>query len=285
MNSLIVFAADFQPVRNFLNNASEWLNQHLVNILLIILLGWVIRKFGTTVIMRTIKLTIRSDLYPTENDRKKRLRTLQSLIGAILQVGSWTLVIMLIISELKPSYTTALFTSAGIIGVALGFGAQSLIKDFVTGIFIIIENQYRVGDIITLGQVTGKVEDVTIRTTVLRDLNGYLHHIPNGTITVTTNETMDFGRLNEDLKVTFDTDITKLEKIIHNVGQELAERPEFASKIHDPIKMTYVKHVGGDGVVVKILGKVSLGAQQQIQSEFLRALKEALEKNKIELAK
>ena len=269
--------------KNFFDSLSLWLDDHLINIGLILFITWIIRKFGPPLVMRVIKGTVRSDLYPSEVDRKKRTQTLQGIVLAIFRISTWILAFLLIVSELKPSYAATLFTSAGIIGFGLAFGAQSLIKDFINGMFIIFENQYRVGDIVTINNVSGKVEGITIRTTIIRDLNGFVYHIPNGTITLTTNQTMDYGRIYEDIKVKPDTDIPLLEKTINEAGKKIAEIPKFEHKISEPPSFERVSSISSDGITVKVLGKVSLPEQKQIKSEFLKQLKKEFEKAKIKM--
>ncbi len=141
---------------------------------------------------------------------------MDGLIHAITRFAVYVVAAIMIISELGVN-TAPLLASAGIFGIALGFGAQSLIKDLVSGIFIITENQYRVGDVIELGNVSGIVEAITIRTTVLRDQSGNQHHVPNGSIVRTTNKTMGFGGIDENIVVGADTDIQKLVEIINRL--------------------------------------------------------------------
>lgn len=265
------------------DDVTTWLDVHLTSILVILFITWLIRRLGPPLVMRVLRKTVRGDLYPTQIDRKKRLKTLEGLIGAIFGVGSWLLALMLIVSELKPSYAGTLIASAGILGFALAFGAQSLIKDFMSGIFIIFENQYRVGDVVTINNVSGKVEGITIRTTILRDLNGYVHHIPNGTITLTTNRTMDYGRIYEDIKVKPETDLELLEKTINSAGKKVSKMAEFENKIAEPPSFDRVSAIDKDGITVKVLGKVNLSIQKQVKSEFIKQLAKDFEKAKIKM--
>lgn len=167
----------------------NWFSAHTFNVLVILFGAWLVRKFGAELISRILQQTIRSDLYPTQEDREKRLKTLDSLVGAFMRIAVYIVAAIMIVSELGLD-TAPLLASAGVLGVALGFGAQSMVKDFTTGVFIIAENQYRVGDTVGIGDVVGTVELITLRTTILRDDKGYVHHVPNGTITVTTNRSM-----------------------------------------------------------------------------------------------
>lgn len=262
----------------------EWLNQHAVNIVAILIGAWFIRRFGTEIISQFLKRTIRSDLYPSAADREKRLKTLESLVGASTRVTVYIVATILIIGEINPHYTTALFASAGLIGVAFGIGGQSVIRDFVNGLFVIMENQYRVGDIITAAGVSGTVEGITIRTTTLRDLDGHVHHVPNGVIQVATNKTSGYTRINEDIVVDGGTDLDRLEHVINHVGQELAAVAEYSSKVTEAPSFARVVRFDGDNVVVKILGKTTPGSHLEIKSELYKRLQKALRANHIKLA-
>jgi small-conductance mechanosensitive channel len=266
-----------------LDAISDWTDAHAMNLVTIIIGAWIARRFGTMLVMRVIKHTVRHDLYPTETDRKKRLKTLESLVGAMIRVGAWIIAGILLIGEIKPNYTTGLFASAGAIGVALGIGAQSLIKDLIAGISIITENQYRVGDVVRLGEVAGVVEAITIRTTVLRDLDGNLHHVPNGTITITSNMTMDFGSINIDIVVDHDTDLDKLEKIINDTGELIAKREDMRENIVSTPKMDSIQGFAPNGVIVKILARTAPNRQWDVRSAFLRELTKAFRKNGVQL--
>jgi len=268
----------------------DWLGDHLINILAILIGAWIVRRFGVRLINSLLKHTVRVDLYPTKADRDKRLTTLNSLASAGVRVGIYVIAAILLIGEINPSYTTALFASAGVIGVALGFGAQSLIRDFVSGIFIITENQYRIGDDVTLiagagiGNISGKVEALTIRTTVLRDLNGDVHHMPNGNIGVTTNKTLGYSRINEDIVVALDTDLERLEHVIKHTGEELAADAELKDHIVEPPYLASVEGLSGKGLKIKILAKTTPAAQWRVRSEFYKRLKKSLAKNDIKLS-
>lgn len=176
---------------------------------------------------------------------------------------------------------TALIAGAGLIGVALGFGAQSLIKDFVSGIFIIIENQFRVGDVVEIGGVSGTVQDVTIRTTILRDMSGNIHHVPNGIIAITTNKSMGFSKLNELIVVAPDTNIQKLEEVIEKVGKKLQQNPKLQKKIIVPPHMAGINGYATNGITIRIGAKTNAGSQWDIRSELYKLLPSELDKANI----
>ncbi|MCA9337092.1 mechanosensitive ion channel family protein [Candidatus Saccharibacteria bacterium] len=262
--------------------AATWLALHLLNIIIILIGARIIRVVATRAISKLIHKTVRHDLFPTEADRKKRIETLDSLVSASVRVVVWLVAGMMIVNELGVD-TGPLLASAGIVGIALGFGAQSFIKDFVSGVFIIVENQYRVGDIIQINDIDGVVEAITIRTTVLRDLDGNLHHVPNGSIVVTTNKTMDYGRINEDIVVGFDTDVEQLEHIINHTGAQLAAVAEFKDDIIDPPHFARVTGFNERGMSIKILGKTTPGEQWRVKGELYKRLKKSFDKHHIDI--
>lgn len=273
-----------QAARHAVHLLGSWLDHHLINIVFILIGAWLIRKFGTTIINRILQRTVRADLYLTKADREKRLRTLNSMAGAFVRAAVYVVAGILIVGEVNPSSMTALFASAGLIGVGVGFGAQSLIKDFISGIFIISENQYRVGDFVNIGGASGTVEDVTIRTTILRDINGDLHHVPNGSIVVTTNKTIGFGKINEEIIVARDTDLGQLEHLINHVGEAMAASTEYKNKILRPIHFASISGFAAHGINVIVVGRTTPNDKWAVRSEFLRLLKDAFEKHHIELA-
>lgn len=267
----------------------RWTASHGLNIILILGAAWLIRRIGNQLLDQFLTHVVRPEVYPTKSDREKRIRTLHSLASGILRGTVYVVTTILLIGEIKPGSTTLLFTSAGVVGVVVGFGAQSLIRDLVSGVFIIIENQYRIGDEVTLasaaglGSIDGTVEDVTIRTTVLRDLSGNVHHLPNGNIGRTTNKTLGFSRMNEVLVVAIDTDLAKLEKIIHKAGQDLTKVDGIGNKILEAPYLASVNGFTDKGIVIRILAKTSAAAQWKIRSEFFRILQQSFEKNHIKL--
>ena len=269
----------------------NWLSIHGLNILLILLGAWVARRFGVKLFQNLFSHTLRPELYKTKTDRERRARTLGNMSSAFVRTTVYIITGFLIISEINPSYTTALFASAGLVTVAIGFGAQSFIKDVVSGMFIIIENQYRIGDEVELQSVSwaslasGIVEDVGLRTTILRDLDGDLHHVPNGAIGYATNKSFGFNRINENIVVALNTDIDRLEHVVNHVGSKMAADMDFKSQMLEPIHFDRVIGLEDDGIIVKVLGKTTPSEQRRIKSEFYHRLLKDFAKNDIFLAK
>jgi small-conductance mechanosensitive channel len=264
----------------------EWFSTHLLNIIVIIIGAWAIRRISVAVIMGILKRVVRTHRFASESDRKKRIATLDSLLNTASKIAVFSIATIMVVDELGIN-TAPLLASIGIVGVAIGIGSQSLIKDFTNGLFIILENQYRVGDSVSFGtasgtvQASGVVQSISVRTTVLRDINGNIHHVPNGTIIVTTNKTFDLSGINEDITVRFNTDIPKLEKIINKIGVDLSEDDVFGKKIKKAPYMAQVASFSDQGIVIKILGDTTPGTNMTVRTELLKRLQEAFIKEKI----
>ncbi len=276
----------FLGLNNWQVRAEDWVNrnyQSVLRIVVILLLCWVISSLAEKTLAKILMRTVREDLYQTTKDREKRLKTLAGLGGGVTRFVVWVTGFVMIISILGVN-TSPFLASAGVVGIAVGLGAQKLINDLVSGVFIISENQYRIGDFVELNGVSGTVQDISIRTTVLRDLSGAVHHVPNGSIVVSTNMSMGYGQINLDITVDDNTDISKLEKIINQVGKKIADDPKIKDEIIEAPKFIRVTDYTGTGVTVKVMGKTNTGKQLEIKSLFYTELKQELIKNKIRLA-
>lgn len=249
------------------------------------LLGAVILQLVFRVsIERIVHQAIRRHKYASHVDEEKREHTLATIFRTASAVFIWITATIVILWQLDVN-VTALMTGAGVVGIIVGFGAQSAIKDFLAGIFIIAENQYRVGDIVTLRasgkDVSGVVEDITIRITRLRDLDGNLHIVQNGESRVVTNLSFGYANVNVDIRVPYEADIDKIEAIINGVGTELQKDKAWAPHIFEPILFFRVDGFEDSAVRIKALGKVEPAMQWDIAGEFRRRLKKSLEKHSI----
>jgi len=261
----------------------EFIKTHALNIILILCVAYLMRRFAMLFIRRLIRRAIKPDSFKTEMDEKQREDTLVSTVGAGIRVTIWVLTVLLLLAEIGIDIAP-LLAGAGIAGVALGFGAQSMVKDFLAGVFILMENQYRVGDVVEINQtVSGQVEMVTLRATTLRDLDGMVHHIPNGEITIATNMTMEYANVNLDLGVGYSTDIDQLEKVINKVGQDLADDPKWKEKIFEAPKFLRIDNFAESAIVVKIIGMTAPMQQWAVTGELRSRLKKAFDKDNIEI--
>lgn len=269
-------------------NAVKWLSNQGLNILFICFFAWLLYHFVNFLVENFMRRIIRSTSFNkmTDLDLKKRQDTLTSLISTLLRTIILATGVMMVVKQLFPHINyTPIFASAGIIGVAVGFGAQSLIKDFLSGVFIITENQYRVGDVVDLDNgASGSVERIGIRSTVLRDADGNVHYVPNGNIGHVTNKTMGFSKVNFTLSVDPDTDLDLLAQIINETGAKLAEDPKWKSKITEPPKFLNVAGFSQLGMDVTVVGVTEPSEQWSVSGELRRRLLKQLVRHKIKLA-
>lgn len=262
----------------------QWLNANFLPIVFTILIALLVSRFGSIPIAGFIRRTVtyRAHGDKTEQDIKKRQDTLISICLAVLKVIVWVTAAYSIIQRfgIDPA---PLLAGAGVVGFAIAFGAQSLIKDFVSGVFIILENQYRVGDIATLNNATGTIERITIRTTVLRDEDGSVHYIPNGTISHSINKTMGYAKLNLSLAVETKTDVDKLAEIVNKVGEKMYHDEKWSKKLMEQPHFLNIGTFSDKAIEVKVTGKVSPISKWNVVNELKKRLLAAFEKNQIKV--
>lgn len=255
----------------------------IAGILLAILVLQMVASFLVRVIV--MRLTP-SKKFESKEDETKREDTLINIFRTAVAVVIWTVGTLLILAQAGVNLA-ALATGAGLIGIVIGFGAQSTIKDFLAGLFIILENQYRVGDIVSLNvagtEVAGVVESISIRITRLRDLDGNLHVVQNGSAIAVSNLSLGFANVNVDVGVSYETDIDKVEKVINEVGDKMSQDEKWRDDILEPIQYLRVDSFGDSAVNIKSLGKVRPGMQWDVAGEFRRRLKKAFERHGIEI--
>lgn len=259
-----------------------WLQTHGINILIIIFGAWLLRRLAVKLVVSLLNRAVRRHPFASEADRKKRIDTLDGLVNTLSKITFWLVATTMIVDELGIN-TAPLLASAGVLGVAIGIGAQSLIKDFTNGLFIIVENQYRVGDYVRFDMIEGIVQAITIRTTILRDFDGNIHHVPNSSIVVSTNMTFGVSGINQDITVAVDTDLDKLEHVINQIGEELATDATWSPKIKRKPYFAQVVNFAERGIVVKILGETTPGSQWKVKTELFKRLRPALVANNIDM--
>jgi small-conductance mechanosensitive channel len=259
-----------------------WLIDHGIHILVIVVVGAVLwfalNKFLPPIVGR-LMVTTKGE---SKEGIKKRGDTLVGVLTGVGRVFIVIIGIMMILSEVGLAITPVL-AGFGIAGVALGFGAQYLIRDLIAGIFIILENQYRVGDVVRVADIGGLVEEVTLRRTVLRDLDGIIHHVPNGEIRTASNFTRHFARVNLNVSVAYDTDLDHAISVINRVGKELAEDAKWRKVIKSPPQALRVDNLGDSGIDIKILGDVKPMEQWAVMGELRLRIKKAFDAEGIEI--
>jgi small conductance mechanosensitive channel len=176
-----------------------------------------------------------------------------------------------------------LIAGAGIAGIAIGFGAQSLVKDFLSGIFMLVEDQYGVGDIIDAGDASGTVEAVTLRTTRLRDVKGTVWHIPNGSITRVGNMSQQWARALLDIEVAYGTDLDRAQAVIKEVADGLWHDRAWKGKILEEPEVWGVENLGPDAIVLRLVVKTRPAEQFPVMRELRRRLSDSMAASKIEM--
>ncbi len=214
--------------------------------------------------------------------RVQRAQTIGSLLKSIVSGVIFTIVVIMAISEL--GYNVApLIASAGILGLALGFGAQSLVKDFLSGIFMIFEDQYGVGDSINLGEISGTVEAVSLRVTRLRDVDGTVWYVRNGEILRVGNQSQNWSRSVVDITVGYKEDVTRVRRILKEVAHDLWEDDLFRDKIIEEPEVWGVQSLGPDSVVVRVTLKTMPQQQWNVSREMRERVKKRFDEEGIEM--
>jgi len=261
----------------------NWLLSHGIKIIAILIGAYIINHFGKIFIEKAVRNLIRPGKVVKDPEaERKREDTLINTFNSTLNIVIWTVAILMVLSEFGIS-VGPLIAGAGIIGVALGFGAQYMIRDFLAGIFIIIEDQYRVGDVVDIAGTGGLVQDVTLRKTVLRDLDGVEHHIPNGEIRKASNMSKGFARVNLDIGVAYKENLEHVIEVVNRVGNDLADDPEWKDKIITAPQFLRVDEFADSAIVIKILGDTKPLKQWEIMGELRKRLKIAFDEEDIEI--
>jgi len=262
------------------DNVVAWLLDKGVRIALIIVGAFVLRWVLVNLITRITKGVVLSE--EEDQGRKKRLETLLRIFIVATTLAVWILAGLLILDQLGIAIGPFL-AAAGIAGVAVGFGGQYIIRDLITGVFIILENQYRIGDVVTIDTITGTVEDITLRTTMVRDLDGVAHHIPHGTIQRVANHSKRFARINLDIGVSYASNLDKVIEVINRVGRELADDPEWGQDVLEAPQFRRVQEFADSAILMKVVGDVKPLRQWDVAGEFRRRLKRAFDEEGIEI--
>ena len=268
------------------NSISEqvtpFLLEHGVKILFIVTATYVLQRFGITFINRLIRKVVASNTHASDLAKTKRENTLTRIFTTTLKIVLWLVSTLMILQELGVGITPIL-VAAGVAGIALGFGGQYLIRDLISGLFIILENQYRIGDIVCFEDTCGLVEDITLRMTTLRNMDGTVHHVPHGEVKKVSNLSKQFARVNLNIGVAYESDLEHVIKVVNEVGMELTADPEWAEKIITAPQFLRVEDFADSAVIVKILGDTKPLMQWEVTGELRKRLKIAFDKNGISL--
>jgi small-conductance mechanosensitive channel len=260
----------------------KWLLSSGIHILIIVIIAGVGLKLGRVFIKKSLSVALRdtgkSILADIQTD--KRRRTLETLFTGILRVTIIVVAGLMIFQEIGLAIGPVL-ASAGIVGVAIGFGAQSLVKDIITGAFIVLEQQFNIGDVVKIGDRAGAVESMGIRTTTLRDGDGVAHIIPNSKIDSVSVFTKGWSQLQLDVDVTYDADVDRVISIIENVLNDYAK--EYSTEVIEQPKVLGIEALGENSLKIRSTIKTAPGKQWDAGRIIRLRIKKAFEQNGIQI--
>ena len=215
-------------------------------------------------------------------DLEQRRNTISEIFQRTVEVLLFVLGTLMVLSAVGIDIAPVL-AGAGVAGIAIGFGAQTIVKDLIGGIFILMEDQYREGDVVRIGGVSGLVESITLRRTVLRDLDGIVHSVPNGQVTVASNFTHGWSNVNLDVEVAYKEDLDRVASVLNKIGAELAADPAWKDRILEPPAVLRVDSLGDSGITLKVLAKTVPIEQWNVAGELRRRIKAVFDREGIEI--
>jgi moderate conductance mechanosensitive channel len=268
----------------------DWLLHHGIRIGVLVVLALLVTWAARATIPRAVRLALARQRIDAEEpeeaialaEQAKRVTTLASVLVRTVEVTAFLLAGIVALGE-AGFQLGPLIAGAGVVGLAIGFGAQSLVKDVLSGIFVLFENQYAEGDVVNVAGIGGTVQRINLRRTVLRDIDGIVHTIPNGEIRVSSNLTRSFARVNLNVSVGYGEELDRVREVIDGVGRGLAADADWAEKILEAPKLLRVNKLGDSGVELKILGTVRPMTQWEVAGELRKRLKEAFDREGIEI--
>ncbi len=265
------------------DRVTNWLVTNGLRITAIIAVTIVVMMILRAIAPRLVEAAVRRHMIDRpEEETSKRAMTLSGAVTRTADVVLATIALLLVLPELGINIG-ALLLGVGIAGIAIGFGAQTLVRDTLNGLFILIENQYGIGDVVSVGGVTGRVEEVNLRRTVLRDLDGVVHSVPNSEVRVASNYTRDWSGVNMNVTVPYDADLDRVTEIIDAVGLELAADAAYKRLIMEAPHVERVDAFKDSGVSLKVLGVTRPMGQWDVMGELRRRLKKAFDAEHIEM--
>jgi len=271
-----------EQLTEMLTKLVDWATTSGIKVIFIIIGAYLLKVIAKRFIERVVKAAIASDRVITEDAELKRMTTLVHIFSYTFNTIIVMVAGMMVLDEFGLK-TGSLLATAGIAGVAIGFGAQYLVRDVITGIFIIFENQYRLGDVIRIGTIAGSVEDISLRVTTLRDSNGTVHYIPHGEIKIVSNLTRLFSKINMNVGVAYEANLDHVAEVVNKIGEEMALDPAWKEAIIEAPKFLCVDSLNDSSVSIKIVGQTMPQDQWAVAGELRKRIKETFEIEGIEI--
>ncbi len=269
----------------FINSTQKWLITELPGILILLLvifvsfrfLSFLIKKLNKTLISRAEK-----DEDTDAIETSKRINTLMGIVHLAAKIFLWTILIVILLKKFGIDIGPIL-ASAGIIGLAVGFGAQELVRDFISGFFMLLENQVRTGDVAIINGTGGLVEKIELRTITLRDFSGTVHVFQNGKINTLANMTKEWSAVVLDIGVAYKEDTEQVIEVMKKVGMDLQADPAFTENILEPIEVFGLDQFADSAIIIKARIKTKPIQQWSVGREYKKRLKKAFDERNIEI--
>lgn len=282
MGGDVFVKAMIEQTQKILQKIQPWFLEHGLSIIIIAVVAYLARKFAGVFIEKTIRKLVIPNHFLSKDEEKKREDTLIKIFRGALKIVVLIVALLMILSEIGVNIGP-LLAGAGIAGLAFGFGGQYLIRDLISGFFIILENQYRVGDVVCFDGTCGLVEDVSLRMTTLRDLDGTVHNVPHGEIKKVSNLSKYFSRVNLNIGISYKSNLESVIETINKVGKELAEDFAWKDSIIKAPQFLRVDDFGESAIIVKILGETKALKQWDVAGELRKRIKIAFDKEGIDI--
>ncbi|MFC1564473.1 mechanosensitive ion channel family protein [candidate division KSB1 bacterium] len=265
-------------MNSMIQNVYNWLITSGIRILFIVIITAAGLKIAKLVFSKIFSKMKKEEA----TEFNKRIETLRSILNYILTISILILSAIIILSELGIDIGPIL-AAAGILGLAVGFGAQNLVKDIISGFFILIEDQIRVGDVVQISGKSGLVEKVNLRMTILRDVAGSVHYVRNGDIDVVTNMTKDFSFYVFDIGIAYRENVDEVIGLIREVSDEIRANPDYQTEILDSVEILGLDKFADSAVIIKARIKTIPVKQWRVGREFNRLLKKKFDEKDIEI--
>lgn len=272
-------------IGEFLQKSADWLINELPILLIITIVFLILFKSIKYVVKgfsKILRTRSRKDDEVTKSEREKRINTLTGIISTILKVILVFLFIVIILEKLGVAIGPIL-ASAGIIGLAVGFGAQELVRDMISGFFILLEDQIRIGDAVELNSVWGVVESIELRTIKLRDMSGVVHVFQNGKINTLSNMSKDWSALIVNVGVAYKEKYDHVTGVIESVGEDMYKNSRFKNIMTEPLEVAGLDSFADSAIMIRVIIKTRPGMQWETGREFRRRIKEAFDAANIEI--
>lgn len=264
------------------DNTEHWLRHsgaHIVAIIVALIVAYIVFK---AVFPRVAKAAMMRGAHPPDEEMERRADTIIGVIDGSARVAFLVLALATILPELGVEIV-AVVTGLGIGGLALALGSQAAVKDAVNGIFLLAEDQYRTGDVVTIADVTGTVEAISLRRTILRDEDGVVHSVPNGAIGVVSNRTRDYAQVNVDVRVSYGEDLAKVRHVVEDVARAMTADSTVGSLLLEPPRVRRVDSVDDGAITITISARARPAARWQVESELRQRLAEAFLREKVQV--